>query len=83
MASTARIDELKKKFDENPRRYFAPLANEFRKTGDAEQAGRFDEQETTNERDEEDPHHDLGGAPHGLEHEAGLLRSSGKTGGES
>ncbi len=38
MASTARIDELKKKFDENPRRYFAPLANEFRKSGDLEQA---------------------------------------------
>ena len=38
MASTARIDELKKKFDENPRRYFAPLANEFRKAGDVEQA---------------------------------------------
>jgi tetratricopeptide (TPR) repeat protein len=37
MAST-RIDELKKKFDENPRRYFAPLANEFRKSGDIEQA---------------------------------------------
>ncbi|NUO39612.1 MAG: tetratricopeptide repeat protein [Gemmatimonadaceae bacterium] len=38
MASTARIDELKKKFDENPRRYFAPLANEFRKVGEIEQA---------------------------------------------
>lgn len=38
MASTARIDELKKKFDENPRRYFAPLANEFRKAGDIAQA---------------------------------------------
>ncbi len=38
MASSARFDELKKKFDENPRRYFAPLANEFRKTGDANQA---------------------------------------------
>ncbi|MDB4913090.1 MAG: hypothetical protein JWM95_734 [Gemmatimonadetes bacterium] len=38
MASTARIDELKKKFDENPRRYFAPLANEFRKSGDIDQA---------------------------------------------
>ena len=38
MASTARIDELKKKFDENPRRYFAPLANEFRKSGEIEQA---------------------------------------------
>lgn len=38
MASSARIDELKKKFDENPRRYFAPLANEYRKAGDADQA---------------------------------------------
>ncbi|HEU4721851.1 MAG TPA: tetratricopeptide repeat protein [Gemmatimonadaceae bacterium] len=38
MASSDRIDELKRKFDENPRRYFAPLANEFRKGGDLEQA---------------------------------------------
>lgn len=38
MASTARLDELKKKFEENPRRYFAPLANEHRKSGDLEQA---------------------------------------------
>jgi tetratricopeptide (TPR) repeat protein len=38
MASTARIDELRKKFDDNPRRYFAPLANELRKAGDLEQA---------------------------------------------
>src|SRR5215831_18800011 len=38
MASSARIDELKKKFDENPRRYFAPLANEYRKSGDPQQA---------------------------------------------
>ena len=38
MASTARLDELKKKFDENPRRYFAPLANELRKSGDLDQA---------------------------------------------
>jgi len=38
MASSARTDELKKKFDENPRRYFAPLANEFRKMGDLDQA---------------------------------------------
>jgi tetratricopeptide (TPR) repeat protein len=38
MAISARIDELKKKFDENPRRYFAPLANEYRKAGDLEQA---------------------------------------------
>ena len=38
MVSSPRIDELKKKFDENPRRYFAPLANEYRKSGDLEQA---------------------------------------------
>ncbi len=38
MANSARIDELRKKFDENPRRYFAPLANEYRKSGDLEQA---------------------------------------------
>lgn len=38
MASSGRIDELRKKFDENPRRYFAPLANEYRKVGDLQQA---------------------------------------------
>jgi tetratricopeptide (TPR) repeat protein len=38
MASSPRIDELRKKFDENPRRYFAPLANEYRKAGDFAQA---------------------------------------------
>jgi tetratricopeptide (TPR) repeat protein len=38
MASSARIDELEKKFTENERRYFAPLANEYRKTGDLERA---------------------------------------------
>jgi tetratricopeptide (TPR) repeat protein len=38
MATSARIDELRNKFDENPRRYFAPLANEYRKAGDFEQA---------------------------------------------
>ena len=38
MASSARIDELLKKFEENPRRYFAPLANEYRKAGDVERA---------------------------------------------
>ena len=38
MASSARIDELLKKFDENPRRYFAPLANEYRKAGDVQRA---------------------------------------------
>ena len=38
MSTAARIDELRKKFEENPRRYFAPLANEFRKAGDLVQA---------------------------------------------
>jgi thioredoxin-like negative regulator of GroEL len=38
MASSPRIEELRKKFEENPRRYFAPLANEYRKAGDIEQA---------------------------------------------
>jgi len=38
MGTSARIDELRKKFEENPRRYFAPLANEYRKSGDLEQA---------------------------------------------
>jgi hypothetical protein len=34
MADTSRLDELERKFAENPRRYFAPLANEHRKSGD-------------------------------------------------
>lgn len=33
MADPGRLDELRRKFDENPRRYFAPLANEYRKAG--------------------------------------------------
>jgi tetratricopeptide (TPR) repeat protein len=38
MASYSRIDELEKKFAENERRYFAPLANEYRKVGDVVRA---------------------------------------------
>jgi tetratricopeptide (TPR) repeat protein len=38
MSTAARIEELRKKFDENPRRYFAPLANELRKAGELTQA---------------------------------------------
>lgn len=38
MSTAPRIDELRKKFEENPRRYFAPLANELRKAGDLAQA---------------------------------------------
>ena len=48
MSYSARIDELEKKFSENARRYFAPLANEYRKAGDVEQAGhRRQERATT------------------------------------
>jgi tetratricopeptide (TPR) repeat protein len=36
MADLGRLDELKRKFEENPKRYFAPLANEYRKAGEAE-----------------------------------------------
>lgn len=38
MADTGRLDELKRKFDENPKRYFAPLANEYRKAGEPDTA---------------------------------------------
>ncbi len=38
MSTATRIDELRKKFEEHPRRYFAPLANEYRKTGELAQA---------------------------------------------
>lgn len=38
MSAAARIDELRKKFDENQRRYFAPLANELRKEGNLSEA---------------------------------------------
>ena len=38
MQSSPRIEELRQKFHENPRRYFAPLANEYRKAGDSQQA---------------------------------------------
>ena len=42
MSTAARIDELRKKFEENPRRYFAPLANELRKAGDLVQGARLE-----------------------------------------
>jgi tetratricopeptide (TPR) repeat protein len=38
MSAAARIDELKKRYEENPRRFFAPLANEYRKAGDLDAA---------------------------------------------
>jgi tetratricopeptide (TPR) repeat protein len=38
MADSGRLDELQRRFDENPRRYFAPLANEYRKTGEIDRA---------------------------------------------
>jgi len=36
--TNARLEELRTRFQENPRRYFAPFANELRKTGDSSQA---------------------------------------------
>ena len=33
MADSARIEDLRKRYHENPRRFFAPLANEYRKSG--------------------------------------------------
>ncbi|MEP6780678.1 MAG: tetratricopeptide repeat protein [Gemmatimonadaceae bacterium] len=38
MSNADRIEELRNKYEENPRRYFAPLANEYRKAGDLAQA---------------------------------------------
>lgn len=38
MAESERLQELQQKFNENPRRYFAPLANELRKRGDFSRA---------------------------------------------
>ena len=38
MSNADRIEELRDKYEENPRRYFAPLANEYRKAGDLAQA---------------------------------------------
>lgn len=34
----ARLEDLERKFEENPRRYFAPLANEYRKAGEPQRA---------------------------------------------
>lgn len=33
MSAPNRVDDLRKRYSENPRRFFAPLANEYRKTG--------------------------------------------------
>jgi len=33
MTAPNRVDDLRKRYHENPRRFFAPLANEYRKTG--------------------------------------------------
>lgn len=38
METLAKLEELEQKFGENPRRYFAALANEYRKNGEFEQA---------------------------------------------
>lgn len=33
MADNSRVEDLRKRYHENPRRFFAPLANEYRKSG--------------------------------------------------
>jgi len=33
MTAPSRVDDLRKRYHENPKRFFAPLANEYRKTG--------------------------------------------------
>ncbi|MBX7118620.1 MAG: tetratricopeptide repeat protein [Gemmatimonadaceae bacterium] len=38
MTAQSRVDDLKKRYHENPRRFFAPLANEYRKTGFVDRA---------------------------------------------
>lgn len=38
MNASNRVDELRKRYHENPKRYFAPLANEYRKTGFVDRA---------------------------------------------
>lgn len=38
MAESSRIEELRKRYHENPRRFFAPLANEYRKSGALDRA---------------------------------------------
>ena len=38
MSGSARIDDLERKYGENPGRYFVPLANEYRKAGQLERA---------------------------------------------
>src|SRR5688572_15047208 len=38
MTSSVRIDDLQRKYEENPRRYFAPLANELRRAGETRRA---------------------------------------------
>ena len=38
MSATSRVDDLRKRYHENPRRFFAPLANEYRKTGFTDRA---------------------------------------------
>ncbi|MDH5235175.1 MAG: hypothetical protein OEW77_09440, partial [Gemmatimonadota bacterium] len=38
MTAPSRVEELRKRYHENPKRFFAPLANEYRKTGFVDRA---------------------------------------------
>ena len=38
MAAPNRVEELRKRYHENPKKFFAPFANELRKTGQVDRA---------------------------------------------
>ena len=40
-SSSARFADLQRKYEENPRRFFAPLANELRRSGNARRAAEI------------------------------------------
>ena len=40
-SSSARFEDLQRKYEENPRRFFAPLANELRRSGNARRAAEI------------------------------------------
>lgn len=51
MADSAHIDELRKRYHDNPRRFFAPLANEYRKAGFLDRAALLCEKHLVEQTD--------------------------------
>lgn len=62
MEQPTRIDELERKFGENPRRYFAALANEYRRNGELDQAIELCRRHLTEQRSHLSGHVVLGQA---------------------